>query len=122
MSKRFTVVFLVLVLVGSLDDQDSRAIVHMLALLAAIVLYPVAVAVIVIVLASPLVVGVCLFWRFGHGGVFSAHVHTVARCVWERRPWAYRLSLERRQNQPAGGIRSGHDERTRDRQAANADA
>ena len=64
---------------------------------AALVLYPLALLAVLSILAAPLVygLGLWLLWRWMRDGHLPAWVGRPVRWLRARRPWGYRLRLER---------------------------
>lgn len=99
MFRGFMRVVALLVLIAALDARDLSVFVHLLALPAAILLYPFAASVLLAVLASPFLecFGFWLLWRWVRDGRTPDSVHRTIGWAHTRRPWGYRLRIERRQ-------------------------
>ncbi len=97
MARRFAFVLIGLALISYVSRREGGVLVELLALPAALVLYPFAGVVILAVLAAPFVYGLALFvlWRWMRDGRLPAWVARPVGWLGARRPWCYRLRLER---------------------------
>jgi len=97
MFRRFAFIVIGLALISDVSRREGDVLVHLFALPAALVLYPLAYLVLLAILAGPLVygVGMWLLWRWTRDGRLPASVERPVRWLRARRPWCYRLRLER---------------------------
>lgn len=97
MLRRFAFILIGLALISDVSRREGGVLVHLLVLPAALVLYPLAYLMLLAILAAPLLcgLGLWLLWRWTRDGRLPAWVGRPARWVGARRPWCYRLRLER---------------------------
>lgn len=97
MRRRFTFILVGLVLISDVSRREPGVLVHLLALPAALLLYPLACLAILGILAAPFVygLGLWLLWRWTRDGELPAWVGRGVRWLRSRRPWGYRLRLEK---------------------------
>jgi hypothetical protein len=86
-----------LVLVADVSRSEHGVLVGLFALPAALVLYPFAGLVVVAILAAPFVYGLSLWllWRWMRDGEFPGWAGRALRWLRARRPWGYRLRVEK---------------------------
>ncbi len=96
MRRRFIFILIGLVLISDVSRREGGVLVHLLALPAALVLYPLAGLVILAILAAPFLYGLGLFllWRWLRDGRLPAWVGRTVRWLRSRRPWGYRRRPE----------------------------
>ena len=88
MRRRFMFIVIVLVLVSGVSRREPGVLVHLLALPAALVLYPLAYLMILLCLASPLLfgLGLWLLWRWMRDGRLPPWTGRTVRWLRSRGP------------------------------------
>jgi hypothetical protein len=97
MRRRFAFTLIGLALISDVSRSEPGVLVHLFALPAALVLYPLAGLVILAVLVAPFAygLGLWLLWRWMGDGTLPAWAGRTIRWLRARRPWGYRLRLEK---------------------------